>query len=384
MMFRNTRVLIAVVVLLAAAISPSFSSQAKEEKIGLEQAKEFEKNIKLVTDQEVVERVNRIGQALTDVVKTDVIPADYGSSELADFHYQFKVIDDDDINAVSLPGGIIYVYSGLLDFAQTDDELAGVLAHEVIHSAHHHVMALIRKQSKMDTIIAVIALAGGLGKMKGRDLTNVLYGAQSLRTARLNGYGMQAENDADKGGAILAHKAGFDPRGIIRFLDRLNQFQERRGEIRNLGIFQTHPASTERTIKLANVCKELGVDIDLREAAHLSKAQVESSVADGRETWTVKIAGRVLYTATDTDNRTAKERADYTCKALNELLREGISTRDVMMNEKTREVMARGRMILKVTPADSVASGLTTNATLSQAMETLRYALWSDWLKCGN
>lgn len=379
-MFRSLKVILALMLLLTA-ICPSFSAQTKEEKIGLEQAAEFEKTIKLVKDEAVVERVNRIGQALATIAKTDPIPADYGSADPANFNFQFKVIDDKDINAMSLPGGIVYVYSGLLDFVKSDDELAGVLAHEVMHASHHHVMALVRKQSRMDTVIALIALAGGLGKMKGRDLTNVLYGAQSLRTARINGYGMEAENDADKAGTILAHRAGFDARGILRFLDRLNVYQESRGEIRNLGIFQTHPASTERTVRVAEECRELGIDVDLREVRHLSRAQVESKVEDGRETCSVRIAGRLLCTVGDSDAMTAKERADNTCNKINELLREGVDSRDIKADSRTAEVKANGKVIFKIISADCATMGLSTEATLSQAVDTLRYALWSDWLK---
>ncbi|HOK54837.1 MAG TPA: M48 family metalloprotease, partial [Armatimonadota bacterium] len=167
-MFR-LRLLVAVIVLLTAAVLPALSKDSDEVELGRKLAERFEEKAKLITDEALLEQVNDIGQRLAEVARTLEVPAGYGSSDLAGFDYQFKVVDNEDINAFSLPGGIIYIYSGLIDFVETDDELAGVLAHEIAHASHHHVMALSKKQSKMDAVIALVALAGGLGKMDGRD-----------------------------------------------------------------------------------------------------------------------------------------------------------------------------------------------------------------------
>jgi predicted Zn-dependent protease len=379
-MFR-VKLLFAVAVLLTAAIVPSFPKESREEQTGREFAKQFEEDNKLVTDAKVLERVNRIGQALAAVAKTHEVPTSYGSPDLANFDYQFKVVESDDINAFSLPGGIVYVYNGLIKFANSDDELAGVLAHEVAHAAHHHVMALTRKQSKMDVVIALITLAGGLSKMNRNDLVNVIYGAQSVRTARLTGYGREAECDADKTGVIYAHEAGYNPRGMLRFLDRLAQYQEQRGEVRNLGIFQTHPPSKERLALIAGQCTSIGVKVDRRETAHLAKAKAELTTINGRQLWTVMLAGRRVCIVADAEGITSKERAERASEAINKLLRDGLSPLDIRTNARTGELRGGGKVILKVTAADSSVSGMTPSAALAQAADAIRYALWSDWIK---
>src|SRR5579872_2476080 len=139
--------------LLAVCVGPMWAddkNKAKAEdpevKLGRENAAENDKNIKLVTDAAVVDRVNRIGQEIAAVANSVEIPAIWGTPNVKKFAYTFKVVDDKDVNAYSLPGGFIYVNKGLLDYVHSDDELAGVLAHEITHAAHHHMVKLMHEQ----------------------------------------------------------------------------------------------------------------------------------------------------------------------------------------------------------------------------------------------
>ena len=146
-MFR-VKILLMAAVLVAVTAVAAFPNKSREARTGQENSEQIEQSVKLVTDEAILDRVNSIGQKLAEVAKTCEVQAGYGTSDLADFTYTFKVIEDNDINAMSLPGGYIYVNSGLLDFVKSDDELAGVLAHEIAHCAHHHVAVLTQKQSK--------------------------------------------------------------------------------------------------------------------------------------------------------------------------------------------------------------------------------------------
>ena len=97
--------------LIALACAPVLSaySQAEEEKLGREYAKDVEQESKFVDDSAINERVNRIGQALAKIANEDEVKASYGSSTISKFNYTFKVVDDKEVNAFSLPGGHIYV-----------------------------------------------------------------------------------------------------------------------------------------------------------------------------------------------------------------------------------------------------------------------------------
>ena len=106
-----------------------------EVKLGRMNAEENDRQVKLITDSKILERVNRIGGELARIANNYPIPATWGSSQLKPFKYTFKVVDDKDVNAYSLPGGFIYVHKGLIDAVRSDDELAGVLAHEIAHAA---------------------------------------------------------------------------------------------------------------------------------------------------------------------------------------------------------------------------------------------------------
>jgi hypothetical protein len=375
------KILIAILTIVIAASIPTFSSESKEAKAGRELAAEFEKSAKLVSDPAVNDRVDRIGQALAAVAKTNECTADYGSSELADFDYHFKIIEDKDINAFSFSGGYVYVYKGLLDFSKTDDEIAGVLAHEVAHAAHHHMAALMRKQSRLDTYIALIALAGGLSKMRSQDLTNVIYGAQFIKTARLTGYGQQAEFDADRAAVIYARKAGYNPCGILQFLSRLTDYQESQGEIRNLGIFQTHPASVEREERIAEQVKGMGMDVDLRDIQHLAKAKAEPVNINGKELWQVVVADKPVCTIADAGGISSQERARQVSDSINAILRTGLAPTEVSTNAGRSEMACGGKVVLNITPADSAIKGEAASALLDQAAEAVRYALWSDWVR---
>src|SRR5919199_1156903 len=105
------------------------------------------------------------GASAPAATNANPVPATYGSEKIVPYNYQFFVVDDKDVNAFSLPGGYIYVNKGLLDYVQSDDELAGVLGHEVIHAAHHHVAKLEREQHRLGNQMAIGLLAAILARV---------------------------------------------------------------------------------------------------------------------------------------------------------------------------------------------------------------------------
>ena len=129
---------------------PSLSPRDQQEvEFGKKVVAEIEKHYRFITDAELVERVDRIGQTLAEISRQTPTVARYGESGPAPFQYTFRIIDEKDVNAFSVPGGFIFVNKGLLEFVSSDDELAAVLAHEIAHAAHRHVMKLIRDDAKV-------------------------------------------------------------------------------------------------------------------------------------------------------------------------------------------------------------------------------------------
>ena len=146
------------------------------------------------------------------------------------FEYEFKIVDQSVPNAFALPGGKIFVSRGLLALATSEDELAGVLGHEITHAAERHASAQIEYNRRMNP------LAIGL-----------------LRVARLAAYGRDQERDADRGGQILAARAGYDPEALATFLRKLDAAERYEvGWSRIPRFYATHPTSPERSALATN------------------------------------------------------------------------------------------------------------------------------------
>ena len=136
--------------------------------------------------------------------------------------YQFSVVDQEEPNAFALPGGYIFISRGLLALAQSEDELACVIGHEITHVSHRHAAA---QQQLSKRGIAMPWIKAG----------------------KMAAYGRDMERDADKGGQILCAAAGYDPMGMSTFLKSLGQTERfRLGYSRNPGWLDSHPGSNER------------------------------------------------------------------------------------------------------------------------------------------
>lgn len=140
------------------------------------------------------------------------------------FDYEFKIVDQSVPNAFALPGGKIYVSRGLLALVTSEDELAGVLGHEITHAAERHASARLEYAKRQNPFTMIF-----------------------LRAARIAAYGRDQERDADRGGQILAARAGYDPAAIAEFLRKLDASERYEvGWSRLPSFFATHPTSPER------------------------------------------------------------------------------------------------------------------------------------------
>ena len=137
---------------------PTAKPDDAEVRLGRDNADEHDKQSKLITDPAQLDRVRRIGNEIAAIANKEVIPAYWGHAQMKQFQYVFKIVDDKDVNAYCMPGGFVYVCKGLLDKVRSDDELAGVLAHEISHAAHHHILKLLKEQSKIQKATLPIQL----------------------------------------------------------------------------------------------------------------------------------------------------------------------------------------------------------------------------------
>ncbi len=323
---------------------------AKEDpeiKMGREAHEEMLKDgIKLVRDPKVMERVERIGKKLADIARVTPVDAAYGSATLVPYDYHFFVVDDPDINAFCLPGGYIYINSGLLNYVQSDDELAGVIGHEITHAAHHHVLRLQKEQSKINNQMLIGALVTLVARVPAADAMNVIQGLQLVAIQKLNGFGQTAEKDADHGGVIFTEKAGYNPVGMLTFMERLERDQRMRPDI-DQGIFRTHPPEKQRAEAITKQLTVMNVPIQRRAVTNMLKVAVKTvPIGNDKTASEVTLDNRPLF-------RTAsRDRADESANTLDGLLNDDIQLYDV--TRKGASVLVRGETVWTAQPDDAV------------------------------
>lgn len=230
-----------------------FYSTEREVGIGENIAKQVEKEYELVKNPLIIERVNKIAEKITSV------------SERRDINYYVRVIkakeeekeDGADINAFALPGGYIYVYDGLIDFVDDDQQLAGVIAHEVGHIVAKHSI------KKLQAVMGYTLL--GLAAMSTGD-PDLAQGANYAFLNILLGYSKEDELLADRLGARYAKEAGFNPKAMIDFLEKLRE-KKMKDPIRPKSIYRTHPYVSDRIVEIK---KELGEPLTFKDYINIS------------------------------------------------------------------------------------------------------------------
>lgn len=210
----------------------NFTSLEDEIKIGQQLANEIDRQAKFVTDQQITEYVNRLGQNIA--INSD-----------AKVPFTIKVIDSMDVNAFALPGGFFYVCKGLLINAESESEIACVMAHEIAHVACRHAMEQQAKGRLVNLISLPIAVMGGplapiiMGLPGGIGIPLIF-----LKFSR----GM--EEEADHYGAQYAYKTGYDPKSLVDIFDRLQKNQKTKSAGGFAGIFSSHPNHKTRIEKV--------------------------------------------------------------------------------------------------------------------------------------
>jgi hypothetical protein len=202
-------------------------SKEKEIAIGRQAAMEVEKQAKLVEDPIVTEYINRVGQNI--VLNSD-----------AKVPFTIKVIDSDEVNAFALPGGFFYVNKGLILAADSEAELAGVMAHEIAHVAGRHAMENYGKMTAMNYGMLAGIIFGG--PIAGGVLQNAGGLTQAMAFFK---FSRGAEEEADRLGVQYLYASGYDPTGMATMFEKLNSKNKKKpGTLSKL--FSSHPQSIER------------------------------------------------------------------------------------------------------------------------------------------
>jgi predicted Zn-dependent protease len=224
----------------AAVISP-----AQERKLGEDFMRRARRQLAFLDDPEINEYIQTLGQRLV------------AASEGAGRDFRFFVVRDPTINAFAVPGGFIGVHTGLILAARNEAELAAVLAHEIAHITQRHIPRLIVESQRttlpaMAAILASILLAssGHQGAEAGIALSTAAVAQREINFTRA------FEEEADRLGMQILAQAGFDPRAMPDFFERL-QSLNRYNETNLPEFLRTHPVTVNRIADARNRAERL-------------------------------------------------------------------------------------------------------------------------------
>ncbi len=211
----------------------------QEIELGRQAAAGVEKQMEVLKNQELEAWLNRVGQQLARTPQANAYP------------YYFRLVNEDSINAFALPGGPMFVHTGLIKAADNEAEVVGVLAHEMSHVALRHSAAQIGKQQTWGTLFGVLGAAAGA-------LTGGTNGCGALCQVAETGIGLGGttvlmkfsrgfERDADLNGARMMAAAGYDPIQLAKFFEKLEAQAGAANEPKGLQMWlSSHPTSGSR------------------------------------------------------------------------------------------------------------------------------------------
>ena len=213
-------------------------SETQERTIGNRIMREVRVDPAYVDDPDVTDYINAIGNRLLSA-------ADSPRRDIT-----FFVVQDDAVNAFALVGGHIGIHTGLLLLTQNESELAGVMAHEIAHILQRHQARMVHGQSRASwaslAALAVAILASRGGSQGSQVSEAAVASAGALQMQNLLDYTREHEREADRIGLTMLERAGYDPRGMQAFFERMlrtNRLNEFKGAPTYL---RTHPLTTER------------------------------------------------------------------------------------------------------------------------------------------
>ncbi|MFC1753637.1 M48 family metallopeptidase [Thermoproteota archaeon] len=216
-------------------------STEREVSIGKNVARQVEKEYKLLKNPLVIDRVDKIAEKIAAVC------------DRRDVAYYVRVVQAKerekelgaDINAFALPGGYVYVFESLLEFVDSDDQLAAVIAHEIAHIVAKH--SIKKLQASMGATLLTLATLA-------TEDPNFVSGTNYALTNLMLAYSRQDELLADRLSIQYTREAGYDPRAMIDFLEKLRE-KHKKDPLRRRSVYRTHPYTAER---IAEIKQQLG------------------------------------------------------------------------------------------------------------------------------
>lgn len=357
------KVVFAIVCILILLFSIGFNSfaaerdLAKEQKLGKKLSEDIEKKYEVVEDSQKNSLIRQIGHKLSQ------------ASEFKGMNYYFRILKKEGPNAFSIPGGYVYVTLDLFDYIQSDDEIAGILAHEIAHIIHNHALKQTRDNTKY-TLLTVLAVlltgepdVGVLGK-----LTTITF---------LNQYSREYEEEADLTAIDLLIKTGYNPVGFLTFLERLYAREMFRPEI-NLGIFQTHPETEARINYVKDMLMERGIDIERRATTDYLKVNIKYIFEESFCTGIIYIDEISILNLSFPKNHEIYLKMIEATQNLDKFLTIDLAPYEinVLVEGNTSAILIRNNKIISLDDSETAFINKSSKEVLKETQDKIRQALW--------
>lgn len=352
----------------------------------------IEKEFGLLQDEALLKRVNEIGSKIVAAaerigprqINTDKVPS---GTEPPKLTFTFRILNLEEVNAFSIWGGFLYVTKGLLNYVQSDDELAAVLAHEMGHTMRHH----LNKQERIEKTAADyqlwVVLAAWLGG-RNVDVGSVFVATEWAKYAILSKHSVRDEAEADYLGVLYCHAAGYNPVGLLSFMQRLARDAYARPNIQEtsaepgMGATQTHPWSDDRAQAIRRqIIEQLHLPIELNKVIAPPHIEARAVTVNGTEIAELVFGNTVVFRLADKGGHASPlGRAQAQAAELLRLISEqNLHARHLRLDPQKPllTMFLRGKYVpvLEVLPGDAAFHGKDARTLAQETFQALRGAM---------
>ena len=333
---------------------------SKEEKIGRKVAAKVDKQYELIEDEEVLQKIQEIGELLKEV------------SGIEGINYQFKIIKREGPNAFAFPGGFIYLTADLLDYVHSDDELAAVIAHEMGHVIHQHSIKQLQDTQKLKLVELLAVLVTG-------DPTVGILGELTSITI-LNAYRREYEEEADLTALELLLKSNYyHPIALLTYFERVNSEQILKPEIR-LGIFQTHPDVEDRIKKIKEFLFDNNLPLNRRLTTNYLTIRGEYQREEQEIIAQIWLNNEPILSFIGNDEEMLRVKMNNIVSNFDQALRLDLEAYEIRVNYSEQGEYASlsigSEMMVSLSPEEVLFQGLTPLEVLKATRDKISGVLW--------